>query len=64
MMTEHSKSLRWRVRARIGKRLRWYDEVDATFGGRTVDTAAAVRTKAGAAVHVAGRPADPAASGS
>ncbi len=64
MMTERSKSPRRRVCARIGKRLKWYDDVDATFGGRTVDTAAAVRTKAGAAVHVAGRPTDPAASGS
>ncbi len=35
MMTEHSKSLRWRMRARVGKRLRWYNEVDETFGGRT-----------------------------
>ena len=49
MMTEHSKSLRWRMRARVGKRLRWYNEVDETFGGRTEETAAAVRTKEGRA---------------
>jgi hypothetical protein len=51
MMTEHSKSLRWRMRARVGKRLRWYNEVDETFGGRTEEPAAAVRTKEGRAAR-------------
>ncbi len=49
MMTEHSKTLRWRLRSRIGKRLRWYSEVEEQFGGRTEETALAVRTKAGRA---------------
>ena len=49
MMTEHSKSLRWRLRSRIGKRLKWYNEVEEQFGGRSEDTALAVRTKAGRA---------------
>jgi hypothetical protein len=47
MMTEQSKTLRWRVRSRIGKRLRWYSEIEEQFGGRTEETALAVRTKAG-----------------
>jgi hypothetical protein len=47
MTTEHAKTLRWRLRARIGKRLKWYSEVDEQAGGRTDETAAAVRTKAG-----------------
>ena len=34
MMTEHTKSLRWRLRARIGKRLRWYNEIEEQFAGR------------------------------
>ncbi len=66
MMTEHSKSLRWRMRARVGKRLRWYNEVDETFGGRTEETAVAVRTKEGrAAQHdpARGDAAGPGASG-
>jgi hypothetical protein len=46
MMTEQSKSLRWRLRARIGKRLKWYNEVDEQFGGRSEETVA-VRTKTG-----------------
>jgi hypothetical protein len=37
MMTEHAKSLRWRVRARIGKRIRWYNEVEQQFAGRGTD---------------------------
>jgi hypothetical protein len=49
MMTEHSKSLRWRMRARIGKRLRWYNDVDETFGGRAEEPGAGVRTKEGRA---------------
>ena len=49
MMTEQSKTLRWRLRARIGKRLKWYREVDEQFAGRTDETSAAVRTKAGRA---------------
>ena len=49
MMTEQAKTLRWRLRARIGKRVRWYDEVEEQFGGRTEDVALAVRTKAGRA---------------
>ncbi len=49
MMTEQSKTLRWRLRSRIGKRMRWYAEVEEQFGGRTEDAALAVRTKAGRA---------------
>ena len=49
MMTEQAKTLRWRLRARIGKRVRWYDEVEEQFGGRTEDLSLAVRTKAGRA---------------
>jgi hypothetical protein len=37
MMTEHAKSLRWRLRARIGKRVRWYNEVEQQFAGRGAD---------------------------
>jgi hypothetical protein len=54
MMTEHSKSLRWRLRSRIGKRLKWYDEVEEQFGGRSQGTDLAVRTKAGRAAGGAG----------
>ena len=49
MMTEQAKTLRWRLRARIGKRVRWYAEVEEQSGGRTEDVALAVRTKAGRA---------------
>ena len=49
MMTEQAKTLRWRLRARIGKRVRWYSEVEEQLGGRTEDVALAVRTKAGRA---------------
>ena len=49
MMTEQAKTLRWRVRARIGKRVRWYSEVEEQFGGRTEEASVAVRTKAGRA---------------
>jgi hypothetical protein len=49
MMTEQSKTLRWRLRSRIGKRVRWYAEVEEQFGGRTEQAALAVRTKAGRA---------------
>jgi hypothetical protein len=49
MMTEQAKTLRWRLRARIGKRVRWYSEVEEQFGGRTEDASVAVRTKAGRA---------------
>jgi hypothetical protein len=49
MMTEEAKSLRWRLRARIGKRLPWRREVEDT-GGRGPDEAlVAVRTKEGTA---------------
>ncbi len=48
-MTEQAKTLRWRVRARIGKRVRWYAEVEEQFGGRAEDVSLAVRTKAGRA---------------
>jgi len=63
MMTDEAKSLRWRLRARVGKRLPWRREVEDT-GGRgpgsasTADDArdrgpdeapVAVRTKAGRA---------------
>jgi hypothetical protein len=54
MMTEHSKGLRWRLRSRIGKRLKWYNEVEEQFGGRGEDTSLAVRTKAGRAAGGAG----------
>jgi hypothetical protein len=37
MMTEHTKSLRWRLRARLGKRLRWYNVVEGQFEGRGPD---------------------------
>lgn len=47
MMTEQSKTLRWRLRSRVGKRVRWYTEVEEQFGGRTDDTTLAVRTKTG-----------------
>ncbi len=49
MMTEQAKTLRWRLRARIGKRVRWYEEVEEQFGGRTEDVSLSVRTKAGRA---------------
>lgn len=50
MMTEQAKTLRWRLRARIGKRVRWYSEVEEQFGGRPEeDISLAVRTKAGRA---------------
>jgi hypothetical protein len=50
MMTDEAKSLRWRLRARVGKRLAWRREVEDT-GGRGPDEAlVAVRTKAGRAV--------------
>ena len=50
MMTEQAKTLRWRLRARVGKRVRWYSEVEEQLGGRTrEDIARAVRTKAGRA---------------
>ena len=46
MMTDHSKSLRWRLRARIGKRLRWYNEVEDQFGGRRDEDADEPRGRA------------------
>ena len=49
MMTEQAKTLRWRLRARIGKRVRGYAEVEEQFGGRTQDVTLAVRTKSGRA---------------
>jgi hypothetical protein len=49
MMTEQAKTLRWRLRARIGKRVRWYSEVEEQFGGRKEAASVAVRTKAGKA---------------
>jgi hypothetical protein len=49
MMTEQAKTLRWRLRSRIGKRVRWYAEVEEQFGGRSEDAALSVRTKAGRA---------------
>jgi hypothetical protein len=49
MMTEQAKTLRWRLRARIGKRVRWYAEVEEQFGGRTEEAGVAVRTKSGRA---------------
>jgi hypothetical protein len=48
MMTEQAKTLRWRLRARIGKRVRWYSEIEEQFGGRMEqDVSQAVRTKTG-----------------
>ena len=49
MMTEQAKTLRWRLRARIGKRVRWYAEVEEQFGGRSEEMSLAVRTKSGRA---------------
>ncbi len=63
MMTDEAKSLRWRLRARVGRRLAWRREVEDTggrgpdealvaadTGGRGPDeTLVAVRTKAGRA---------------
>jgi hypothetical protein len=49
MMTEQAKTLRWRLRARLGKRVRWYSEVEEQSGGRTEDASVAVRTKSGRA---------------
>ena len=63
MMTDEAKSLRWRLRARVGKRLAWRREVEDTGGrgpdqGLTLESAdarapedapVAVRTKAGRA---------------
>ena len=37
MMSEQAKTLRWRLRSRIGKRVRWYSEVEGQFGGRAED---------------------------
>jgi len=47
MMTEHTKSLRWRLRARIGKRLRWYNEIEEQFAGRSDDDVIGPRGEAG-----------------
>jgi hypothetical protein len=47
MMTEHTKSLRWRLRARIGKRLRWYNEIEEQFAGRGDDDLSGSRGGAG-----------------
>ncbi len=47
LMTEQSKSLRWRLRARIGKRVRWYSEVEEQMPGREPAGQTAVRTKEG-----------------
>ena len=49
MITEQAKTLRWRMRARIGKRVRWYSEVEEQLGGRAEDVSLAVRTKEGRA---------------
>ena len=49
MMTEHAKSLRWRLRARLGKRLRWYNEIEEQFAGRSDADVIASRGAAGAA---------------
>jgi hypothetical protein len=46
MMTEQAKTLRWRLRSRVGKRMRWYAEVEEQFGGRTGDAALAASGKA------------------
>jgi hypothetical protein len=49
MMTEHTKSLRWRLRARIGKRLRWYNEIEDQFPGREAEHVIDPRSGAGGA---------------
>jgi hypothetical protein len=49
MMTEHTKSLRWRLRARLGKRLRWYNEIEEQFAGRSDADVVASRGEAGEA---------------
>jgi hypothetical protein len=49
MMTEHAKSLRWRLRARIGKRLRWFNEIEEQFAGRRDDDVIASPAEAGEA---------------
>jgi hypothetical protein len=48
-MTEHTKTLRWRLRARLGKRLRWYNEIEDQFAGRSDDDLVASRGGAGGA---------------
>lgn len=47
MMTEASKTLRWRLRARVGKRVKWYREVEETFVAAPDRAQVAVRTKTG-----------------
>jgi hypothetical protein len=49
MMTDEAKSLRWRLRARVGKRLPWRREVEDTGGRGPDETPVAVRTKEGTA---------------
>jgi hypothetical protein len=49
MITEQAKTLRWRLRARIGKRVRWYADVEEQLGGRAEVASVAVRTKEGRA---------------
>jgi len=49
MMTEHTKTLRWRLRSRLGKRLRWYNEVEGQFAGRGDDDLVESRGSGGAA---------------
>jgi hypothetical protein len=49
MMTDEAKSLRWRLRARVGKRLAWRREVEDTGGRGPDESLVAVRTKAGRA---------------
>ena len=46
-MTEASKTLRWRLRARVGKRVKWYREVEETLAERPEEPQIAVRTKVG-----------------
>ena len=58
MMTEVSKTLRWRLRARVGKRVKWYREVEETFAAPVEEAQVAVRTKVGRA------PEDPSEGGS
>jgi hypothetical protein len=47
MMTEHTKSLRWRLRARLGKRLRWYSDIEEQFEGRSDDAVIRSHGRAG-----------------
>jgi hypothetical protein len=46
-IAETSKTLRWRLRAKVGKRVKWYRDVEETMPGRRGVADVAVRTKVG-----------------